>query len=148
MKDYFLNLFSYNSWANSRAIESLQEIESEKILGIMSHILDAQLTWLVRIKDSENASRNFWNLYSVDEMKSLSEISNKNWEDFIGSISEDDLKNKISYTNSKGENYSNTIAEILTHVINHSSYPRGQIASLIRMAGGEPALTDFIVYSR
>ena len=50
----------------------------------------------------------------------------------------------IAYTNTKGERYSSRIVDVLTHVIMHSAYHRGQIASDIRADGGEPAYTDFI----
>ena len=42
------------------------------------------------------------------------------------------------------ERYSSRIVDVLTHVIMHSAYHRGQIASDIRADGGEPAYTDFI----
>ena len=34
--------------------------------------------------------------------------------------------------------------DILSHVLRHSHYHRGQIASAVREAGGTPAYTDFI----
>ena len=36
------------------------------------------------------------------------------------------------------------MADILSHVVLHASYHRGQIASAMREAGGTPAYTDFI----
>ena len=50
----------------------------------------------------------------------------------------------ISYKNSKGEPWSSTVLDILTHVIVHSAYHRGQIASHMRETGQTPAFTDFI----
>jgi uncharacterized damage-inducible protein DinB len=50
----------------------------------------------------------------------------------------------VGYTNSKGEPWTNTVEEILTHVVIHSTYHRGQIASDLRNAGLEPAYTDYI----
>jgi len=37
---------------------------------------------------------------------------------------------------------------ILSHVIIHGGYHRGQIAILLRQAGSDPAVTDFIAYVR
>jgi uncharacterized damage-inducible protein DinB len=31
-------------------------------------------------------------------------------------------------------------------VVNHSTYHRGQITTLLRQLGAEPAVTDFLVY--
>jgi uncharacterized damage-inducible protein DinB len=50
----------------------------------------------------------------------------------------------ISYKNTKGEPWTDTVQDILTHVLMHSAYHRGQIASQMRASGQTPAYTDFI----
>jgi uncharacterized damage-inducible protein DinB len=50
----------------------------------------------------------------------------------------------VSYVNSKGEPWTNRAEDILLHVVFHSAYHRGQIASDMRPAGLQPAYTDFI----
>ena len=50
----------------------------------------------------------------------------------------------MPYRNTRGEEFENAVEEILTQVFLHSAYHRGQIASTLRDAGHEPALTDFI----
>ena len=54
------------------------------------------------------------------------------------------LNEKIEYRNSKGEPWSSRVEDILTHVLFHSAYHRGQVALEMRAAGLEPAYTDFI----
>jgi uncharacterized damage-inducible protein DinB len=54
----------------------------------------------------------------------------------------------ISYQNTKGEAYQNTIKDIMFHIINHSSYHRGQVMMLVRNAGLEPIPTDYILTKR
>ena len=54
------------------------------------------------------------------------------------------LSHPVSYRNSKGENWTNRKDDILLHVIMHSAYHRGQIATDMRAAGFTPASTDFI----
>ena len=58
------------------------------------------------------------------------------------------LGDVVSYVNSKGEAWRSTVGDILTHVVLHSSYHRGQIASHVRATGAEPAYTDFIHATR
>jgi uncharacterized damage-inducible protein DinB len=50
----------------------------------------------------------------------------------------------VGYRNSKGEPWTSTVGDILTHVVTHSAYHRGQVASELRAAGFIPAYTDFI----
>ena len=54
------------------------------------------------------------------------------------------MSRQISYVNSKGESWSSQVDDVLLHVITHSAYHRGQIASDMRAAGLTPAYTDFI----
>jgi uncharacterized damage-inducible protein DinB len=66
------------------------------------------------------------------------------WKTLLSQTSLERLSGKINYTNSKGEPWSNTVQDILTHVLLHSAYHRGQIASQVRAGGEQPAYTDFI----
>jgi len=54
----------------------------------------------------------------------------------------------IKYQNSKGEPWSSTVDEILAHIVIHSAYHRGQIATVVRQGGQTPAYTDFIHAAR
>ena len=66
------------------------------------------------------------------------------WREYFGQLSSSVLSKKITYKNSKGESWSSTVQDVLTHVLLHSAYHRGQIASLMRAGGYAPAYTDFI----
>ena len=66
------------------------------------------------------------------------------WKDYLKGMRAAGLSQQVSYLNSKGETWTNSVGDILTHVLLHSSYHRGQIATELRAAGLEPACTDFI----
>ncbi len=66
------------------------------------------------------------------------------WREYLGGLSEEGLARRVSYVNSKGEPWESAAGDILQHVVMHSVYHRGQIASDLRAAGFEPAYTDFI----
>ena len=59
-----------------------------------------------------------------------------------------ELNRPVHYVNSAGQEFVNTVRDILFHVAMHGSYHRGQIALLVREAGGQPAATDFIAFAR
>jgi uncharacterized damage-inducible protein DinB len=65
------------------------------------------------------------------------------WRQYLDERKEADLARVASYKNSKGEAWSSRPDDILMHVIMHSGYHRGQIASDMRTAGLTPAYTDF-----
>ena len=58
------------------------------------------------------------------------------------------LAAEISYRNSHGTEYRNTAHEVLRHLNRHAVYHRGQVAMCVKRAGGEPALTDYIMWIR
>jgi uncharacterized damage-inducible protein DinB len=66
------------------------------------------------------------------------------WRDYLADAGAGRVADRVTYTNSKAEEWSNTAEDILIHVTIHSAYHRGQIASDLRGAGQRPAYTDFI----
>ena len=66
------------------------------------------------------------------------------WMRCLETLDEEGLEDGVAYRNTKGEFWTSTVADILTHVVLHSAYHRGQIAAAIREAGGTPAYTDYI----
>jgi uncharacterized damage-inducible protein DinB len=69
-------------------------------------------------------------------------------KDHLNTLQEADLEGSVTYKNTKGEPWTSRADDILMHVIMHSAYHRGQIASDMRAAGFTPASTDFILAIR
>ena len=65
---------------------------------------------------------------------------------YIQTLIPDRLNDDVSYTNTRGERYSYALWRQMLHVINHSSYHRGQVTTLLRQMGAEPVGTDLLVY--
>jgi uncharacterized damage-inducible protein DinB len=150
MKEYYVHLFDYNDWANRLVINSLKENspENEKIHSLFSHLIIAQILWLNRLKKEEYEIKDFWQLLDLNELDKLIERSTFDWKTFIKMQDEKELQSIYSYRNSKGKRYDNTLAQIMTHVINHSTYHRAQVAALLREENINPPLTDYIAFFR
>ncbi len=148
MKEYFLKLYQYNAWANTRVLNCLQRqnVEDEKIFTLMGHIAAAQFLWLHRIKGLPPAEVKLWGNYTLEQLKTMAEDAGKKWLHFVES--QDNFNRELSYTNYVGEPYTNNVEMIMIHLVNHSSYHRAQIAMLLRQKGFEPINTDFITYDR
>jgi len=108
----------------------------------MGHIIAAEFLWLARI-DGVPSALPVWPSLSLEECNGrMSELSSsllRALPDEAGA-----LTRPVRYTNSKGETWTSTVEEILTHIVIHSAYHRGQIASDLRSAAQEPAYTDYI----
>jgi uncharacterized damage-inducible protein DinB len=108
----------------------------------MGHIIGAEYLWLSRL-EGKPAELAVWPDLSVDDCGGrLQELSGRLLKT-LGARRQR-LSETVAYTNSKGESWTNTVEDILTHVTIHSAYHRGQIASELRAAGQEPAYTDYI----
>jgi uncharacterized damage-inducible protein DinB len=106
----------------------------------MNHIVAAELLWLSRIR-GEPAPLPVWPDLTLEQCKERFQgLSGE----LVESLDQKALSRTVTYTNSKGEAWKNTLEEILTHLVIHSAYHRGQIASDLRSAGHEPAYTDYI----
>ena len=149
MKSYYVDLINYDAWANAKLIESLkrQEINDDSVLRLLSHLLTAESVWLKRIK-SEKFENAFWDMLSLSECEKLSKECGVSYSSFLNSITDAGLDENISYKNSSGVLYTNSVGTALRHVSFHSAYHRGQIAKEVRNLNKEPANTDYIKFIR
>jgi uncharacterized damage-inducible protein DinB len=67
---------------------------------------------------------------------------------YMRGLTQTHLEGKRDYVTTEGKPYSNVLQDMLLHLINHSTYHRGQVASLLRQVGATPIATDLIVYLR
>lgn len=150
MKEYFINLFRYEIWANNIIADSLTGLDSqpEKTLSLMSHIINAQEIWLCRITGKAYDTNSVWKTLSKSELKTALKNSSEAMTAYISSLQESDLEKNIEYTNIKGEAFTSRLKDIITHLLFHSAYHRGQIILLIKPYVNELPSTDYIKFVR
>lgn len=135
-------LLRYDAWANQETLRSLKQSAPPRSLRWMAHIVGAEYLWMARLR-RRNAALPVWPELDVEACgERLNELS-RLWPEYLDDA-RDSFAEEVPYTNTKGEAWTSTVEEILTHVVIHSAYHRGQIASDVRASGGEPAYTDYI----
>jgi len=65
---------------------------------------------------------------------------------FLADLTEERLEQPVVYRNLKGEEYRQRLGVLLQHLVNHSTYHRGQVATLLRQVGAVLPVTDYVVY--
>ncbi|MGG1922373.1 DinB family protein [Chryseobacterium sp. NRRL B-14798] len=146
MKEKLIDLFEYTHHFNAEMIKVIsenRELINDKTVSLINHTFNAQQIWNARILGEET-----FEVWQINPFESLEEINHKNFLKSIDIISNLDLDKRIEYQNSRGTKFENTIFEMLFHAINHSTYHRGQINSLLKQKGITPVLTDYIFYKR
>ena len=147
MNTFYKGLFEYNNHINQQLIELFlehQEKVSEKSVKLFNHIFNSHQVWNGRIEQTKNTVTP----WDIRPTASFKEIETANFATSLRILDTSDLNTIIHYQNFKGESFSNTIGDILFHVINHSTYHRGQIASDIKQSGLQPIVSDYIHYKR
>lgn len=146
MKEKLIDLFEYTFHFNKEMIkiisENIPKID-EKTVSLINHTLNAQQIWNARI-----SSEKTFEVWQINSFESLEEINQQNFRNSIQIIENSDIDQRIEYYNSRGTAFENSIFEMLFQAINHSTYHRGQINSLLKQNGIEPVLTDYIFYKR
>jgi uncharacterized damage-inducible protein DinB len=143
--DYFRRQFAYDAWANHEVLTAIRAAGGADVrsLQLMSHILGAERVWVDRLKQVPQ-SVPVWPEGDLERCEADAASLEHVWAEHLDLITAGDVAQTISYKNSKGEAWTSTIADILTHVLLHSAYHRGQIASHMREKGQTPAYTDYI----
>jgi uncharacterized damage-inducible protein DinB len=143
--DYLKKLFAYDNWANREVLGSLCAAGKPpaRSLALMAHIIAAEWLWMARLG---HAAREIavWPELQLSECEANVADLCVRWRDYFYNLTPARLVETINYVNSKGERWSNNVRDILTHVVMHSVYHRGQIASDLRNHGCTPAYTDFV----
>ncbi len=145
-EDYKL-LINHESWADMRIAEAFitAPIASGKSKKLLDHIIGAQCNWIARIKGETpelaiwpDLESNVWKMWIEKNHAALLEVCSD----------ANDLSQRISYKNSSGQEFSNSISEIIMHLVLHSQYHRGQAIAYSRDAFDTPPITDMIMYLR
>lgn len=142
--DYYARLLRYDTWANAETLESLREGEdSAKAMRWMGHIVGSGALWLARLR-REPPPMAVWPELDLGGCAAGIERLAAGWPTYLETLSSAGIEESVGYRNSLGEQWTNAVGDILTHVAMHGAYHRAQIAAAVRESGREPAYTDFI----
>lgn len=146
MKDHFNRIHQYNQWANRRVLESLKtQTAPEKAMALLSHVVLAESVWQMRLLE-QPITTGIFDVLSLQQMEELMSRNEAGWTSFLEST--EDYNRKLDYKMLNGTPVQSSISDILTHIFNHGTYHRAQIASQMRQSGLDPVSTDFISFSR
>lgn len=144
MHPYLSTYLEYNLWANRIVAGYLEKAGEDKlditiensfpsIRKTWYHLWDAQGIWILRL---EGKSITTWP--SRDFKGTLAEgldLFIQSSEKLIESGAQSDPDAGITYRNMNGKEFTSKVWEILMHVVNHGTYHRGQLVTMLRQAG-------------
>jgi uncharacterized damage-inducible protein DinB len=149
--------FEYEKDSHRSVLASLETVPEEnrgsapfrKAMSLMGHIVAARRMWLFRFGAATTRPDDlFPSDLTRERLLAEFELMESGWSDYLERLAECELGRAFEYRSIDGGWFRNTVVDILTQLYGHSLYHRGQIASLVRAAGGHPVETDFVFWSR
>jgi uncharacterized damage-inducible protein DinB len=139
----------YDDWANREVLRHLLRESSPPAtcVELLAHVLGAQSEWLARLTGTRSDLA-VWPKLTADELESSFARLRTDWRRFIEKLGPAGLERSVTYQNSKGQRWTSRVEDVLTHVLLHGAYHRGQIASALRAADLTPPYTDYIHATR
>ncbi len=153
----YRRLLEYEAEANARSIASLASVAMDKrqspayqrAIRLIPHNTLARRVWLWRIEGAAYDNPTDWfPAHDLDRTRRDAAEADRLWGEFLGRLREAEVSREVVYASSEGVRYASTIDDILTHVFNHSTYHRGQVARLVAECAGVRASTDYIAITR
>ena len=153
-------LLEYDTWATNRTLGAVSSVPTSRYLedlgsshgGIhttLLHIYSSDMIWYRRWTGAPAAAH-----LGRSEIPDLSSLGAR-WSTFqidlhgfLDGLDDAKLVAQLSYRDLKGNPHSEPLFEQMLHLVNHSSYHRGQVVTMMRQVGVPPTGTDLIAFYR
>ena len=149
--------FEYEKDSHQKVLASLNAVPAQlrsspafqKAVDLMAHLIAARLLWLYRFGVATEPPREMFpeNVPLEDLSRRLAEMEFA-WSEHLAHLDAAEMARVFDYRSLDAGWFRNTIGDILTQLFGHSWYHRGQIAALVRSLGCDPAVTDFVFWTR
>ena len=152
------SLYDYNAWANGRTLAACRELSAEEygralgggwssVADTLAHLASATRAWHERFQ-----GRSPEKLLTGADLPAFADAARMLGEadaavrKLVVETPAERRNDILTYRNLRGETKKVVTWAVFRHIVNHASYHRGQISSMIRMLGHEPKATDFVLW--
>ncbi len=150
-------MFDYNYWARDRQLQACAALSEEQVLRPMgnsfsslrdtlAHLVGAEWIWLERwLGRSPRALLRAEEFPSLASLRERWQAVEREMREYLGKLNETALTKPLTYVNIKGETWTYPLWKTLYHLVNHQTYHRGQVTTLLRQLGAQAVPVDFLV---
>lgn len=149
MQSHLRKLLDWMAWADRRTIAAVAACPAAQAeaLPLVAHLMAAEHVWLARL-EGRMPRLSVWPTLTLEECKAFAAENASGYAAYVDGLCDEELSQLIEYRNQKGDAFATAVVDILTQIITHGPYHRGQIAKIVGRAGGTAAETDYIFYVR
>jgi len=149
-----VTLYQYNRWANGRTLDAAEKLDPAafvkdlknsfpSVRDTLAHILGAEWIWLRRWKGESPAKLIVAAEFpTAASLRERFQAVDKERVAFLASVSEERLQQPFDYKDLAGNSLRLPFVQSMQHVVNHGTYHRGQITTMLRQLGATPIGTD------
>jgi len=154
------DLLAFNAWANHRALSAVEVLTTEqfvKPLGssfssvrdTLAHVSGVEWVWLERMEGRSPSS--------IPEAKEYPDVATlrthwaeteKHWLEYVSRLDQSELDEEVEYKTLSFGAARDPRWQMMQHVVNHSTYHRGQVVAMLRQLGAKGVSTDLIAFYR
>lgn len=164
-KDDVQLLYEYDRWANNRVLQAVSALSPEQftrdlrasfrsVRDTLVHIIGGERGWLTYWKAPSHSAAflaDLWDrhdtLFRPDAFPNIAAVRlkwaevEKEQTEFVNSVTEEALGKMLPFRSTQI-----SLAHLMQHLANHSTYHRGQVAVMMRQLDAESHSTDFHVF--
>lgn len=156
--NYVKKLFDYHHWAADKLFDALGDVSAADLdkpsggsfktaRALLRHVIGAEQLWLERFGGNSPKSMPELPLThsGADYQDEWRKVKARE-QQFVKELTQQKLDGQLAYTNMKGESHTFSLSDVLTHVVNHGTYHRGQLTHLLRDLGRAGVSTDYVAW--
>lgn len=159
-REDLLDLVEFNAWARDRMLGAVAVLTPEQYVRPLGnsfpsvrdtavHIYSAEWVWYMRCQgQSPTAPLSPEDFPDLPTLTAAWQVIERQWRAFLEALGEDEHTRELDYRQMNGQAYTSPIWHIVQHLVNHSSYHRGQVMTLLRQLGAPAIGTDLITFRR
>jgi uncharacterized damage-inducible protein DinB len=152
-----VNQLRYSAWATDRILDSTASTPAEElhrdlgnsfggVYGTLVHIYQGDAIWFDRLTDKPTTLLS--NYDPGTELPTRWRALHGRYVSWAENLGYAGWDRVVSYKDTKGNPYETPVWQIVLHVVNHATYHRGQIVTMLKQLGRSVVCTDLIVYYR
>lgn len=158
MNDDFVSLFAYNRWADRRVLDACRKLTPEQyaaepvpgwssVRSSLVHVAIVIDGWVRGvIGETVDSVPTEEEMPAVDDIERLLDRAQQNFERLVSTLTPERLAAPMTLRRG-ARSVDLPPWAVLRHVVNHSTYHRGQVASKLRMLGVDPPATDLVFWA-
>ena len=148
----------YSAWASRELVAAASRLSAgeltrdfgtadRSVLGTLAHVFGADRIWLARVTGAPVQKL-------TDRDRDIAVLQNEwpelqaRWKEWARALTVESAAEVLSYTDLRGNPWSQPLWQIVLHVVNHGTHHRGQAAGFLRAMRHTPPPLDLIHYYR